>query len=120
MREVKIHNTGDVLRIEDKMNCKTRGFLYLVWSDKDPKVQYLGRSSRPVADRLLEHRRNIMDNKKGRAVAEHFHKLRSKVRDFRFMPFLKVHDDNPLVIEQLEKHYINVYNLVARGINWIL
>ena len=120
IKEVKVYNTGDMLKIEDNMNCKTKGFLYLVWSDKDPRVQYLGRSSRQVAERLMEHRRDIMENVKGKKVAEHFHRLRSKIRDFRFVPFKKIHDDNPHVIERLEKHYINVYNLVAKGINAIL
>ena len=120
MREITIYNTGEKIPIKGRMDCKTRGFLYLVWSNKDPKVQYLGRCSRQVSDRLMEHRRDVMNNKKGKAVAEHFHKLRSKVGDFRFMPFLKIRSDNPHVILCLERYYINKYNLVAGGINSIL
>ena len=120
VREVKIYNTGETLKIEDKMDCRTRGFLYLVWSQKAPRVQYLGQSGQRVADRLLQHRRDVMDNRKGRAVVEHFCRLRSKVDDFRFMPFLKICDDDPLVIQRLERYYINKYNLVASGINSIL
>ena len=90
VREVTIYNTGEKIPIKGRMDCKTRGFLYLVWSNKDPRVQYLGRCSRQVSDRLGEHWRDVMNNKKGKAVAEHFHRLKSKVGDFRFMPFLKI------------------------------
>ena len=68
----------------------------------------------------MEHRRDVMNNKKGRSVAEHFHRLKSKVGDFRFMPFLKIRNDNPHVIIRLERHYIKKYNLVAGGFNSIL
>ena len=61
-----------------------------------------------------------MNNKKGKAIAEHFYKLKSKVEDFRFMPFLKIWSENPHVILHLEKYYINKYNLVDGGINMIL
>ena len=120
VRKVTIYNTGEVIPIRGRMDCKTMGFLYLVWSLKDPTVQYLGRCSRQVWVRLGEHRRDIMKNTKGRAVAEHFARLRSKVRDFKFIPFLKIRSTDPHVIIELEKKYINKYNLVATGINTIL
>ena len=120
VREVTIYNTGEKISIRGRMDCKTRGFLNLVWSQKDPKVQYLGRCSRQVGARLGEHRRDIMNNTKGRVVAEHFARLKSKVRDFKFIPFLKIRSTDPHVIIELEKYYINKYNLVARGINAIL
>ena len=59
-----------------------------------------------------------MDNN-GKTVAQHFYRLRSKVGDFQFMPFLKIKDENPHVIQRLEKFYINKYNLVVGGINAI-
>ena len=83
-------------------------------------LQYLGSCNRKVSTRVGEHRRDIADKVKGKAVAEHFERIRSGVEDLVFIPFMRVRSDDPEVLRVLEQKYINDYNLIEAGINVIL
>ena len=47
-------------------------------------------------------------------------KIRSNENDLRFVPFIKMKNNNPHRLIAYEKYLINRYNLVASGINLIL
>ena len=49
VREVRVYNTGEDTLVQGRINCKTEGFLYLLWSSKNPTKQYLGRCGRWVS-----------------------------------------------------------------------
>ena len=57
---------------------------------------------------------------RGKAVPDHFMKLRSTEKDLRFVPFIKMRNKNPHGLIAYEKYLINHCNLVASGINLIL
>ena len=61
VREVRVYNTGEDIPVQGRLNCKTEGFLYLLWSSKNLEKQYLGHCGRSVVARLREHRRAIIN-----------------------------------------------------------
>ena len=85
-----------------------------------PEKQYLGRCSRSVGTRFREHRNSIINKVKGKAVPDHFMKIKSNEKDLKFVLFIKMKDKNPHGLIAYEKYLINRYNLVASGINLIL
>lgn len=119
VREVRVYNTGEDIPVQGRINCKTEGFLYLLWSSKNPSKQYLGRCGRWVSVRLGKHRRDIVNKTRGRVIVEHFAKIRSSVNDLWFVPFMKIRSKDLHVLIELERNYINQYNLVVVGINAI-
>ena len=106
IREIKVYNTGEVIPVRGRITCKTEGgFLYFLWSKKDPSRQYLGCSGHKVGTRLGEHRRDILNKIKGKVVAEHFANIKSDVRDLVFVPFMRIRSSDPHVLKVLEKIY---------------
>ena len=120
VRKVWVYNVGEDIPVQGRLNCKTVGFLYLLWSAKDPTKQYLGRCSHNVVSRLCEHRRSIINKVRGKAIPDHFAKIKSTINDLRFVPFKKIKSKNPHVLIEYERHLINRYNLVTAGVNMIL
>ena len=53
--EVRINFSGKVLNITDKIDCKTRFFLYHIFKSNKNTKQYGGQSALPVARRALQH-----------------------------------------------------------------
>ena len=49
---------GEEVKIEDKMNCQTKGVIYVLESDKDPK-QYGGQTGGTVGTRSTQHAYDI-------------------------------------------------------------
>ena len=43
IKQVAIHSSGEVIQIQDQINCKTKSVLYLLQSRKDPS-QYAGQT----------------------------------------------------------------------------
>ena len=82
-------------------------------------MQYLGKSTRSVGARFREHRNSIINGVIGKTVPDFFRKIRSTEDDLRFVPFMKMKNNNPFGLIVYEKHLINKYNLVASGINLI-
>ena len=61
IKELKINSSGEVVRIEDKINCETKGCVYVLQSEKDPR-QYCGQSGASVARRAKQHAYDIENN----------------------------------------------------------
>ena len=67
VKEVKIHSSGEIVKIEGRLNCKSKSFLYVLESSKTakdpgaPPSQYVGQSGGTVATRLQGHIRSIED-----------------------------------------------------------
>ena len=121
VKSVNIHNTGQTVPIEGRINCKLKGsYLYLLWSRKVPAIQYLGSSFREPRVRFGEHRRDIMDRNEEKAVSKHFVDTNSTVDDLVFVPFKRIRSNNRLVLRHMETKFINEYNLIEAGINRIL
>ena len=82
-------------------------------------MQYLGKSTKSVGTRFTQHRRSILNDEIGKTIPDYFRKIKSNEDDLRFVPFMKMKDNNPFGLITYEKHLINKYNLVACGINII-
>ena len=52
-------------------------------------------------------------------IVEYFAKIRSSVNDLWFVLFMKIRSKDLHVLIELERNYINRYNLVVAGINAI-
>ena len=101
------------------IDCKTKGFVYVLWSKKVPEKVYVGSSCRQVKDRLREHRRDIEEGKQV-AVANHFGETRSAVSDIVFRPVMKVKSNCRWVLRHFESRLINELNVLEEGVNRIL
>ena len=121
VKSVVIHNTGQVVPIEGRINCKMKGgYLYLLWSKKVPAIQYLGSSYREPRVRFGEHRRDIIDRNEEKAVSKHFLDTNSRVDDIVFVPFKKIRSRDRHILRYMETKLINEYNLIEAGVNRIL
>ena len=121
IKTVTLHSTGQVVQVEGKMNCKTRGgYLYLLWSSKAPAKQYIGSSDREPRVRLGEHRRDIENVRLDKAVPKHFYDTRSTAADLIFVPFKRIKADDRHTLRHFENKAINDFNMIAAGVNRIL
>ena len=121
IKSVTLHSTGQVVQVEGKMNCKTRGgYLYLLWSSKAPAKQYIGSCDREPRFRLGEHRRDIEHMRLDKAVPKHFHDTRSTAADLIFVPFKRIKAGDRHTLRHFEHKAINDFNMIAAGINRIL
>ena len=118
--KVKVQNAGQEIQVEGQLNCKTQGFLYLLWSRKAPDQVYLGSCCREPRDRLGEHRRDIENNRIEKAVPELFVNTHSYVEDIVFRPFKRVKSSCRWVLRHFETRLINELNLVEAGVNRVL
>ena len=113
IKSVTIHNTGQKIPVEGRLNCKTKGgFLYLLWSRKAPSKQYLGSSEQEVRRRLGGHNNDIENGRMNKAVGAHFYNTKSEVEDLVFVPFKRLRSNNRLILKHFENKAINEYNLI--------
>ena len=98
------------MKIMDQMNYMTRGCIYVLQSDKDPK---------PFGMRAKQHAYDI-DSGLEKAVTLHFEATNSGKENLRVTPIMRVRSRNPWVQLYLERDFINKYNLVDQEINQCL
>ena len=121
VKYVTIHNTGQKIPVEGRLNCKTQGgFLYLLWSKKAPAMQYLGSSEQEPVRRLGGHKGDIENRRLKKAVAKHFFDTKSAVEDIVFVPFKRLKSGNRLILKHFENKAINEFNLIEAGVNRIM
>ena len=115
VKELKINSSGQTVRIEDTINCKSKSFIYVLQSEKDPK-QYCGQSGSTVGRRTLQHASDI-ENDLAKAVPRHFRETRSEKEDLRMTPVMLIKSNNPWVRLHFEREFINQHDLIEEGIN---
>ena len=106
-----------VIRIEGQINCKTKSFLYILWSKKAPHKVYGGQSGATVAKRLGQHRRDIMNDDESKVVARHFFETNSTEDDLEFIPVKTVHYNNMWARLEFDRQFLNEHNLIDDGLN---
>ena len=72
-KTIKINSSGESVKIEDPINCKTKSCIYVLESDKSPK-QYAGQSGGPIGRRALQHANDIENDRIEKAVPDQFKK----------------------------------------------
>ena len=115
VKELRMSSTGEILQIMDQINCRTRGCIYVLQSEKHPK-QYGGQSGGPVGVRTTQHAYDI-DSGLEKPVPLHFAATNSGKEHLRVTPVIRVRSRNPWVRLHLERNFINQHNLVDQGIN---
>jgi hypothetical protein len=87
---------GSTHNVIGSMNCRTNNIVYLITCIKC-NIQYVGETSRCLAERLTDHRSNIKHNKIT-PIAIHFNTPgHSALRDLKAMAIEKISDtENPL------------------------
>ena len=119
-RKVKLKSTGQEIKVEGQLNCKTKCFLYLLWSRKAEDQVYLGSSCREPREWFGEHRRDIENNWVEKAVPQLFVNTHSYVEDLVFRPIKRVKLSCRWVLRHFETRLINMLNLVEAGVNRVL
>ena len=126
IRETKIHSSGETVRVEGKLNCKSKSFLYVLESSKTPKgpgsppSQYVGQSGTTVATRLRAHIRSIEDQDEEKVVGKHFKETYSTREDLVFTPIMTVKVNNPWVRLHFERRFMNQHGGVDKFLNYNL
>ncbi|XP_075448371.1 calcium uptake protein 2, mitochondrial isoform X1 [Ascaphus truei] len=64
------HSNGTSYEIKDHINCLTEYVVYLISCECG--TQYIGRTSRALSTRFLEHRRNIINGCQTHSLSRHF------------------------------------------------
>ena len=108
-----MHSSGETIKIEDRINCKTKSIIYAAQSDKNPK-QYGGQSGGTVARRTLQH------EKLDKAIPAHFKNTGSTKTNLVVTPIKVIKSKNPWVRLHYERDFISKHNLVEEGINKML
>ena len=116
IKELKVHSSGETIKIEDQINCKTKSVLYAAESVKDPK-QYAGQTGGTVARRTLQHANDIGNQRLEKAVPEHFRETKSRKEHLRMTPFKVIKSKDPYVRLHFEREFISKHNFVEAGIN---
>ena len=120
IKEVTVSSTGEIIRIEDQINCKTKSCIYLLESRKDPtRRQYGGQTGATIGTRAGQHAYDI-DTGADKPVPNYFSLTGSTKDDLRVTPVMRVKTNNPWVRLHLERLFINKHNLVEDGINTVL
>ena len=116
---IKMHSSGETIKIEDPINYKTKSIIYAAQSDKNPK-QYGGQSGGTVARRTLQHANDIQHEKLDKAIPAHFKNTGSTKVNLVVAPIKVIKSKNPWVILHYKREFISKHNLVEGGINWML
>ena len=89
--------------INGTLTCKSTNIIYLITCIKC-NIQYVGETSRCLADRLTDHRSNI-NNRKQTPIAIHFNiPGHSITKDLRAITIEKIHDTvNSLIIRKQQE-----------------
>ena len=117
--DLKIHSSGETIKIEDAITCKTKSVLYALESDKNPK-QYAGTTGGTVAKRTLQHANDVEHERLAKAVPEHFKKTKSKKENLVMTPFKVIKSKDPFVRLHYEREFISKHGFIEGGINRIL
>ena len=115
IKSIKMNSTGETIEIMDKLNCKSKGCLYVLQSNKDPR-QYGGQSGAEIGTRSLQHAYGI-DVGLDTTVPRHFAATNSSRENLVVTPIMQVRSRNPWVRLHLERRLINRYNLIEEGLN---
>ena len=78
VKSVTIAGTKEERPEEGRITCSTKNFLYLLWSGKDPDIQYCGSSGREVRARDIGNQ--VL-------TTTHFHSTGIGVEDLVVVPF---------------------------------
>ena len=117
MQEVKIHHSGEIIKIRENMSCTDQGCLYLLSCKKGGcRKQYIGESGRPVYKRFKDHQDSSEDPGTSCPVGLHFQLPGHSKKDMEMVPLEKVRG-NTAVRKIRERNLINKFQMITHGLN---
>ena len=119
IKTIKMHSSGETIKIEDPINCKTKSIIYVAQSEKNLK-QYGGQSGGTVARRTLQHANDIEHERLDKAIPAHFKNTGSTKVNLIMTPIKVIKSNNPWIRLHYEREFISKHNLVEEGINRML
>ena len=117
VQEVTIHHSGAVINITQNINCTDTGVLYLLSCTRHfCRKQYIGETGRPAYVRFKEHLDSAEDPATPTPVGQHFQSVGHSKADMEMVPFERV-IGNSAVRKQRERFFINLNNMITKGLN---
>ena len=123
IKEVKVHSSQKTVKVEDKINCKSKSFLYVLEPTKTPKgpgsppSQYVGQSGQTVSRRLGAHVKSIEDEDESKVVGKHFLETSSRMEHLKFTPIMMIKSNNPWVRLHFERRFLNEHGGIDKLLN---
>ena len=111
------------MKVEDKINCKSKLFLYVLESTKTPKgpgsppSQYVGQSGQTVSRRLGAHVKSIEDEDESKVVGKHFLETSSRMEHLKFTPIMMIKSNNLWVRLHFDKRFLNEHGGIDKFLN---
>ena len=116
--KVDMGNLGKEIIIRERVSCDTKGILYILRDVVDGSM-YLGQSGQKMRERFRKHKADILAKDKSHPMAKHLMKVGRGLESVQVIVFKKV-NGNTAIRKEMEKSFINKYDLVRKGLNKVL
>ncbi len=121
-KHVKITNTlktptGEIVQINQKIDCKTYNVVYAVVCKKCDRTVYVGETGTTMYTRIMNHLSNIRNHKVDAPVASHFISGGHKLMDFQVAGIEVVKEDSVIYRRIRESYWIKKMDTVINGEN---
>jgi len=116
IKEIRMQSSGEVVKIEDPINCKTKSVVY-VCQIKIP----INMEGRLVGQWGKEQHANDIENQRWeKAVPNHFKETKSLKENLVMTPIKVIRSRNPWVPLHYEREFISKHDLIDSGVNRVL
>ena len=117
-------NTNKTFNIKQRLDCNSSNVIYVIQctrclKNRNTNCQYIGQTGRRLRDRLLEHRRDLINKKQDKSgVADHFCRPGHTITDLQIAPILQMYNNRESVRRAKEQYLIGLTNTLApQGMN---
>ena len=80
-------------------------------------MQYIGETDRTVRERYLDHRGYVRRKELDKATGLHFNKPGHQISDMSISVLERITSSDPAYRKEREKHWIEQFELLYKGIN---
>ena len=96
--------------------CEDQNVCYIL-ECKKCKMQYIGETDRTVRERYLDHRGYVRRKELDKATGLHFNKPGHQISDMSISVLERITSSDPAYRKEREKHWIEQFELLYKGIN---
>ena len=110
-------STNDIcVDLHKHHTCEDKNVCYIL-ECKKCKMQYVGETDRTVKDRYLDHRGYVRRKELDKATGLHFNKPGHQISDMTISVLERITSSDPAYRKEREKHWIEQFELLYKGIN---
>ena len=113
---VKSTSNNKIVDLHKHHTCEDRNVIYILDCKKCRK-QYIGVTDRTVKDRYLDHRGYVRRKELDKATGHHFNLPGHQSSDMSISVLERITSSDPNYRKERESHYIEQFELLAKGIN---